>query len=95
MLFRSGALEAAGKARGVKSAIKALVDKMEQLRGEEQKDLPVFITHACCPESVEYATELLRERFGEVEIREGYVGPVIGAHTGVGALGIFFAGEKE
>ncbi|MBQ5799741.1 MAG: DegV family protein [Oscillospiraceae bacterium] len=89
-----GALVAAGKVRGVKSAIKALVDKVEEQRGEEQKDLPIFISHADCPENVEYAAGLLRERFGEVEIREGYVGPVIGSHTGIGALGIFFVGDK-
>ena len=88
-----GALAVDSKARGVKNALRALVDKMEEHAVSEQTT--VFICHADCQDSVDYVSTLLRERFGITDIRSEYIGPVIGAHTGCGTLGLFFVGDTE
>lgn len=91
----NGCLMNVSKARGVKGALKALVDKMEELAIEPEKNQPVFICHADCPDYVEYVSGLLRERFGVTDIRPGFICPVIGAHTGCGTLGLFFVGKER
>ena len=89
----NGGLAVDSKARGVKGALRALVDKMEKHAVGEQTT--VFICHADCQDSVDYISALLRERFGVTDIRSEYIGPVIGAHTGCGTLGLFFVGDDE
>ena len=59
-----GRLIPMSKARGTKAALKALVDKVEELGVEPDKNQPLFICHANCPDSVAYVKELLEERFG-------------------------------
>ena len=90
-----GRLIPMSKARGTKAALKALVDKVEELGVEPDKNQPMFICHAACPDSVAYVKELLRERFGVTDVRDGYIGPVVGAHTGCGTLGLFFVATQR
>lgn len=90
-----GRLIPMSKARGTKAALKALVDKVEELGVEPDKNQPLFICHANCPDSVAYVKELLEERFGVTDVRADFIGPVIGAHTGCGTLGLFFVGTQR
>jgi len=90
-----GKLTPVSKARGYKGALKALVDKMAELGIEPEKNQPIFICHADCPDYVAYISGLLRERFGVTDIRPDYICPVIGAHTGCGTLGLFFVGKER
>ena len=90
-----GRLIPMSKARGTKAALKALVDKVEELGVEPDKNQPLFICHANCPDSVAYVKELLEERFGVTDVRADFIGPVIGAHTGCGTLGLFFVGIER
>lgn len=89
----AGKLAVFSKARGVKGALRALVDKMEE-RGVDAQET-VFICHADCQDSVDFVCEMLRERFGVTDIRSDYIGPVIGSHTGCGTLGLFFVGKEQ
>ena len=79
----------------LKAKLKVLVDKVEELGVEPDKNQPLFICHANCPESVEYVKGLLKERFGVTDVRDEFIGPVIGAHTGCGTLGLFFVGTER
>ena len=90
-----GRLIPMSKARDTKAALKALVDKVEELGVEPDKNQPLFICHANCPDSVAYVKELLEERFGVTDVRADFIGPVIGAHTGCGTLGLFFVGTQR
>lgn len=90
-----GRLTPVSKARGSKAALRALVDKMEELGIEPEKNQPIFICHANCPDYVAYVKELLRERFNVTDVRADFIGPVIGAHTGCGTLGLFFVGTER
>ena len=90
-----GRLTPVSKARGTKAALRALVDKVGEIGVEPAKNQPMLICHANCPESVEYVKGLLKERFGVTDVRDEFIGPVIGAHTGCGTLGLFFVGTER
>ena len=90
-----GRLTPVSKARGTKAALRALVDKVAEIGVEPDKNQPMLICHANCPDSVAYVKELLKERFGVTDVRDDFIGPVIGAHTGCGTLGLFFVGTER
>ena len=90
-----GRLTPVSKARGTKAALRALVDKVAEIGVEPDKNQPMLICHANCPDSVAYVKELLKERFGVTDVRADFIGPVIGAHTGCGTLGLFFVGTER
>lgn len=90
-----GKLESVSKSRGIKAALTELVNQMEKTGTAPLADQTVLICHANCPDNVEFVSKLLRERFGVTDIRAEFIGPVIGAHTGMGTLGLFFRGEHR
>ena len=92
---KEGRLTARGKARGMKAALTALVDQMEELAIPPLSHQTVFICHADCPEYVEFVSKLIHDRFGITDIRSDYIGPVIGSHTGCGTLALFFMGTQR
>lgn len=82
------------KVRGRKASLKALVDRMAELtEGWENPD--VFISHGDCLEDAQFVADDIRKRFGINNITIGYVGPVIGSHTGAGVVALFFMGSKR
>ncbi len=90
----AGHLINVSKVRGRKASIKALFDRMKEMALPEGKQT-VFISHGDCIEDAEALAEMIREAFGTEDITIGYVGPVIGAHSGPGTLALFFLGEKR
>ena len=90
-----GKLESVSKSRGIKAALTELVNQMEKTGTAPLADQTVLICHANCPENVEFVSKLLRERFGGTDMRAEFIGPVIGSHTGMGTLGLFFRGEHR
>ena len=80
------------KVRGRKAAMEYLVKKF----GETATDFDnVFIAHGDCPEDAAALEAMLREKHDIKNVTIGYVGPVIGAHTGPGVLVLFFMGTKR
>ena len=80
------------KVRGRKAAMEYLVKRF----GETSTDFDtVFIGHGDCPEDAAALEAMLRERHNVKDITTGYVGPVIGAHTGPGVLVVFFMGTQR
>ena len=80
------------KVRGRKTAMEYLVKKF----GETCTDFDtVFIAHGDCPEDAAALEAMLREKYDIGQVITGYVGPVIGAHTGPGVLVVFFMGTKR
>ena len=80
------------KVRGRKAAMEYLVKKF----GETATDFDnVFIAHGDCPEDAAALEAMLREKHDIMNVTTGYVGPVIGAHTGPGVLVLFFMGTKR
>lgn len=83
-----------GKARGRAASLTALVDHMAEtaIAPEEQV---IFISHGDCEEDAKTVAEEVKRRFGVKKVVIGYVGPVIGAHSGPGTLALFFLGKKR
>ena len=80
------------KVRGRKAAIDLLAGKLDET-GIDQEI--AFIAHGDCPEDAAALEKILKETYGVKEIITGYVGPVIGAHTGPGVLVLFFMGSHR
>ncbi len=59
---------------------------MERIRDGEKT---VFISHGDCLEEAEAIKQKLITDYGMENVQIEYVGPVIGAHTGVGVLAVF------
>ena len=89
-----GRLESFAKARGRKGAIKYLLDRMADSFDPELGDT-VFVAHGDCPEEAEQLSAEIKSRFGVKNVVIGYVGAVIGAHTGPGVLVIFHFGKNR
>ncbi|MBR5126641.1 MAG: DegV family protein [Oscillospiraceae bacterium] len=80
------------KVRGRKAAMDLLSTRM----GETCTDFDTaFIAHGDCPEDAAALEALIREKHGVKNVITGYVGPVIGAHTGPGVLVVFFMGTHR
>lgn len=80
------------KVRGRKAAMELLVSKL----GETGMDFDtVFIAHGDCPEDAAQLEKMVREKHDVKNVITGYVGPVIGAHTGPGVLVLFFMGTHR
>jgi len=87
-----GRLINCAKVRGRKAAMEYLVKKFSETCTDFDT---VFIAHGDCPEDAAALEAMLREKHPIKEITTGYVGPVIGAHTGPGVLVVFFMGSKR
>lgn len=90
-----GKLMSVGKARGMKQALSELVNKLAERADRPLAEQPVFLSHADAPQSVELVRSMLKDRLGITDVRVGYIGPVIGSHTGAGALAMFFFGNAR
>ena len=86
-----GKLVSVAKARGRKAAIEYVAKKTAEASDKEM----AFIGHGDCLEDAEACAKLMKEKYGIQNVHIGYVGAVIGAHTGPGVLVTFFLGEKR
>ena len=89
-----GHLISMGKSRGRKAAIAALAEKTKEL-GEGYDNATMFISHGDCREDAEYLAQLLKSKYGVKNVYIGYVGAVIGSHSGPGTLALFFLGKHR
>ena len=89
-----GHLISVTKARGRKAAIEALAKKVGEL-GEGFDNSTMFISHGDCREDAETLAKILREKYGAKDVQIGYVGAVIGSHSGPGTLALFFLGKHR
>ena len=89
-----GRLINVGKCRGRKAATEFIAAKLAEL-GEGFDNSTVFVAHGDCPDDAEILANIVKEKYGVKEVITGYVGPVIGAHTGPGVLVVFFMGKHR
>lgn len=82
------------KVRGRKTSIKELFDRMKQ--NENISELPyIFISHSDCIDDVNTLVSMIKEEYKDVEVVVGNIGPVIGAHTGPGAIALCYLGKTN
>ena len=89
-----GRLISISKCRGRKAATEFIAAKVGEL-GEGYDNSTVFVAHGDCPEDAAVLAGILKEKYSVKEVITGYVGPVIGAHTGPGVLVVFFMGKNR
>ncbi|MBT2578665.1 DegV family protein [Bacillus sp. ISL-8] len=82
------------KVRGKKKVLSRIVDIMEE-RGKDLKGQTIGMTHGDDLEAAEALKALITERFGCEVFIVNTIGAAIGAHTGPGALTLFFLNEVE
>lgn len=89
-----GHLVNVSKVRGRKAALENLAKKLGDDGIPGQNDT-VFISHGDCPEDAAYVAKLCKEKYGAKEVVIGYVGAVIGSHSGPGTVALFFLGKNR
>lgn len=89
-----GHLIPVSKVRGRKQSLDALVRRMEETAQEPAGQM-VFISHGDCLEDARYVERQVREKLGVQQVEVGYIGPVIGAHSGPGTVALFFLGKER
>jgi len=87
----NGKLSNIGKVRGRKTSINELFSMLKKVQKLEELPL-VCISHSDCEEDAKHLGEMIKAEYPEVEILIGDIGPVIGAHTGPGAIALCHLG---
>lgn len=89
-----GELHNFSKAKGRKKSIKNLYELLGKhiVNPEEQT---IFIAHSDCIEDAEKLAKMIKENYNVKEIIIDYIGMVIGSHTGIGTLALFFLGDNK
>ncbi|MBQ4157000.1 MAG: DegV family protein [Clostridia bacterium] len=91
---KEGKIVVFSKVRGRKQAIRAMADKFFQLADKAKNQL-IGISHANCPEDVEYLIKLLSKQLPANRILTVKHEPVTGSHIGPGALALYFEGDES
>lgn len=87
-----GKLSNIGKVRGRKTSINELFGMLKKTQKFEE--LPyVFISHSDCLDDVNHLADMIKAEFPNTEIIISDIGPVIGAHTGPGAIALCHLGK--
>lgn len=89
-----GHLIPVSKVRGRKQSLDALVRRMEDTALDPAGQM-VFISHGDCLEDARYVERQIREKLGVRQVELGFIGPVIGAHSGSGTVALFFLGKER
>lgn len=93
-LNEEGKLINVAKVRGRKTAINYIADKLGEL-GEGYDNETCFVVHGDCEDDAKILADIIKEKYGVKHVHIGYLGPVIGAHTGPGVLSVFFMGKHR
>ena len=91
----NGKLIKKGTARGRKASIDNLCEKAKASTIDEKEKLVAFISHGDCEEDAKYLAEKVKREVGFKEVVIGYVGSVIGSHSGPGTLALFYLGTER
>lgn len=88
---KAGRLHVVHKAKGHRKALEYVVDEIEKRSPDVQE---VYIAQGDAPELAKEMTDMLQAKFG-CRVKVGWCGPVIGAHTGAGILGMIFKSQQD
>lgn len=95
-LSPEGKLESLSTARGRKKSLSTLCSDMLDSMGKyRNSDDVICIAHGDAYEDAKYLEELIKEKLPDRQIIINYISPSIGSHSGPGAIGLCFMGEKR
>ncbi len=91
-----GKLKPYGKTRGRAKAIKLMVDRLVETYDKDKNDV-IYIGHGDCIEDALKAKDLIMKGLGVPEdmFMIHYIGPSIGAHSGVNTLALYYRGSER
>ena len=92
VITAEGKLISHSKARGRKAALEAIAKQIGQHCIDKEL---MTIGHGDCLEDAQALAAMVKERYGIKEVRIGYIGAVIGSHTGPSALVVCFMADKR
>ncbi len=82
------------KVRGRRASLDALVAHMKKTAIDPENQV-IFISHSDCLDDAQYVGDQIKAQLGVKEVHIGYIGPVIGSHTGVGTVALFFVAKNR
>jgi DegV family protein with EDD domain len=85
---KDGNLEAIKKVHGLKKTLSTIMGLIEDMIALDAD--AIWISHADCIDRVELTKQMITEKFGITNFVTGFIGSVIGAHTGPNTVAIFF-----
>ena len=85
-----GHLQLKDKVRGRKAALETLLSQMKRCINPGDNPGLVIITHCGCEDDANKLADLIKESYNGASTMVVTMGPVIGAHTGPGAVAMFF-----
>lgn len=95
-LNSEGQLVSQSTARGRKKSLATICnDMLESIGKYKDSDDPICIVHGDAIEDANHLADMVREKLPNKSIIINYVSPSIGAHSGPGAIGLIFMGEKR
>lgn len=89
-----GKLVPISKARGRKIALNKMVERVVQTIVNPGNQM-IYISHGDCLEEALYCQEQLLKQIDVESVLINTIGPVIGAHSGLGTLAIFYLGNER
>lgn len=90
LYLKDGKVEPLDRVRTWRRVPARLLKLMEELMGAEEGPIHVGVLHSQNEEDAAKLEAQIRERFDVAELFISEIGPVVGAHTGPGALGVAF-----
>lgn len=96
-LNSEGKIIAYGKVRGKQNAIRETLRVMlERADAGAQYDGKCYICNSHCIETAEHMREAIQAAFPNIkEVRICDIGTIIGSHTGIGTVAVFFLGKSR
>lgn len=88
LTFRAGEIVAYDKIRTKKKALKRIEALLEESVREKDYPIAATIVHAYCEEEAQTFKEQMEAKFPTVRFTSSFLGPVVGVHTGEGAIGM-------
>lgn len=92
-LNREGKIVAADKVKGTKKVLRFFQSVIEE-NVEDPGGQTAYVLHANCLDTAQKLKELIAESVAFKQILIQDIGPVIGCHTGPGALAVIFMGKE-
>lgn len=84
---------ATGKAKGRANALQQIVSSLKEILIDSENQT-IYIAHGDCEADAEKLRELVRTQIPCKDIYVNYIGPIIGASVGPGAVAVFGFGKK-
>jgi len=95
LTFEEGNITVHDKIRTQKKALKKIEELLQNDSATKQYPIQATIVHGDDPQQAEAWKSELEVKFPEVTFYIGHLGPVIGVHTGRGALGMVWSKKFE